>query len=354
MIRQVELSLKFINKEKKIKLNNFLEKYKSAVLFFIDELWDSDEYKFVSYKVLKKCPIDITARAKQAAGKQALAIINGTLKKHKQRVYRRNILYQNGEDTSRLDDLIKQKPSKPTIDKVPAELDSRFIKFLDITNSFDLWIKVLNISLPLRKTKMFNKWSNIGQLKNSCRLTQNSIILYFDCEPHKNKSTSNIGIDIGINSVVTTSDGVQNKKCNHGHNLNSILKKISRKKKRSKAFKRATEHRKNFINWSINQLNLSNYKTIVIENIKRMRYGKNRGRFLSHFTYTTIFSKLERSCEEWNVSIVKINPAYTSQKCSYCGETETKNRDGEIFICIKCGYSQNADVNAAINILASV
>lgn len=358
MIRQVELSLKFLNKQKKENLNGFYIKYIEAVKFFVDILWDTDEYKFITLESLKRCNVDITSRAKQCAGKQALAIINGTLKKHKQRIYRRDILRALGENTSKLDLLIDKKPTKPTIGNIPAELDSRFISILELSNSFDIWVKITGVSnkviCPLKKTKVFNKWARLGKLKQACRLTANSISLYFECDKRQNVGCKSLGIDIGINSVITTSNGVQNKICPHGHSMNSILKKLSMKKRGSKSFRKASEHRKNYINWSVNQLNLSGYNSILLEDIKGMRKGKNRGRFLSHFTYTIIFDKLERLCEEWNVSIHKVNPAYTSQKCSVCGEIKTENRNSEQFKCVRCSYSQNADVNAAMNILASV
>jgi hypothetical protein len=42
---------------------------------------------------------------------------------------------------------------------------------------------------------------------------------------------------------------------------------MTRKQKGSKSFKRTSNHRKNFINWSINQLNLDNIKEIGLERI---------------------------------------------------------------------------------------
>lgn len=48
------------------------------------------------------------------------------------------------------------------------------------------------------------------------------------------------------------------------------------------------------------------------------------------------------------------NPAYTSQKCSECGHTEADNRQSqEGFCCLKCGHMENADLNAAKNILSA-
>lgn len=45
--------------------------------------------------------------------------------------------------------------------------------------------------------------------------------------------------------------------------------------------------------------------------------------------------------------------AYTSQRCSVCGHTAQENRKNQAeFLCQACGHTDNADVNAAINIAA--
>lgn len=52
--------------------------------------------------------------------------------------------------------------------------------------------------------------------------------------------------------------------------------------------------------------------------------------------------------------LLRINPAYTSQKCSCCGFTDSKNRrTQDAFACMDCGHAEHADVNAAKNILAA-
>ena len=49
--------------------------------------------------------------------------------------------------------------------------------------------------------------------------------------------------------------------------------------------------------------------------------------------------------------VEKINPAFTSQTCIVCGHVASENRESQaVFRCVACGYSANADVNAAINI----
>ena len=51
--------------------------------------------------------------------------------------------------------------------------------------------------------------------------------------------------------------------------------------------------------------------------------------------------------------VEKISPAYTSQRCSECGPVDARSRESQArFACTSCGYSCNADVNAARNIAA--
>ncbi|MGK0290840.1 MAG: putative transposase, partial [bacterium] len=56
----------------------------------------------------------------------------------------------------------------------------------------------------------------------------------------------------------------------------------------------------------------------------------------------------------WNGgTFVLINPKNTSRMCSKCSHTEKDNRKSQsIFHCKKCGFKINADLNAALNILA--
>ena len=52
--------------------------------------------------------------------------------------------------------------------------------------------------------------------------------------------------------------------------------------------------------------------------------------------------------------LIKINPQYTSQRCHVCGYTHKDNRKSQSdFCCMHCHYKDNADINAAKNILAA-
>jgi putative transposase len=50
----------------------------------------------------------------------------------------------------------------------------------------------------------------------------------------------------------------------------------------------------------------------------------------------------------------RVNPAYTSQMCPRCGFVNGKNRQGDRFKCLNCGYEQGADRVAAMNLKARV
>jgi transposase len=53
------------------------------------------------------------------------------------------------------------------------------------------------------------------------------------------------------------------------------------------------------------------------------------------------------------VTVVLVDPRYTSQTCSGCGHYERANRPSQaVFSCVACGLSLHADLNASINIRA--
>jgi putative transposase len=50
--------------------------------------------------------------------------------------------------------------------------------------------------------------------------------------------------------------------------------------------------------------------------------------------------------------VVAVDPRHTSQRCAACGHVAAANRVGQArFKCLACGHADNADVNAAKNIL---
>jgi IS605 OrfB family transposase len=73
--------------------------------------------------------------------------------------------------------------------------------------------------------------------------------------------------------------------------------------------------------------------------------------FLKKWTYYDLQQKLTYKAEEKGIKVVLINPKYTSQRCSRCGNIDPANRpEQKVFKCTKCEFESNADYNASQNI----
>ncbi len=80
----------------------------------------------------------------------------------------------------------------------------------------------------------------------------------------------------------------------------------------------------------------------------RQKAGLNRGILASG--WGLLVRRLE---EKAHGRVERISPAFTSQRCSACGQVDPKSRESQaVFRCAACGYACHADVNAAINIAA--
>jgi len=98
----------------------------------------------------------------------------------------------------------------------------------------------------------------------------------------------------------------------------------------------------------INLISLENLK-----NVKRGRRGKfsrKVNRLLSFWHYAKVGKRLRQICEEKGIRISFKSPWKTSQRCSVCGKIDRRNRRGERFLCLSCGYENNADYNASRNL----
>ena len=359
MIRSSKSSLKFSNTGKKESLSSFIDEYQKLTSFFIDTIWDMDIIpSLLPKEITSKSSTWLSARMIQCAGKQASGIVRGTQRKQRARMWRYKKLLEDGrtKDAEKLLKFIdKTKVTKPDIKSLCPELDSRFIK-LDLKEDGFCWITITSIGnrmkliLPFKRTAHFNKLLKNETIKSGIRISRNNATFMFDREIKLKESGSKIGIDVGINKCFVTSDNIHSQEDIHGHSLKSITQKLTRKKKGSKSFKKADSHRTNYVNWSLNQLNLSGVKEVNIEKLRDMRRGKRTSRYLSHFTYTAIRKKIESLCEQSGVLINEVEPSFTSLRCSCCGWVRSSNRKKELFECSNCGFATDADYNASLNI----
>jgi putative transposase len=64
------------------------------------------------------------------------------------------------------------------------------------------------------------------------------------------------------------------------------------------------------------------------------------------------FGQLHRliaeKAEEAARHVVLVDARFSSQECSRCGHVAAKNRRRRRFVCVRCGFTCHADVNAAL------
>lgn len=373
MIRSTKHYLKDCNSKKKDIISSFLKEYRIAVQSYINFIWENEFSiqgnvtwsikndklflpKFLDYKVIKRDRL--SARALSAALNQAIGIVKGTVSIRSKTLYIIKKRKEEGKSSNYWESkLEKLKLVKPIIsNNLQAELSQKQIEIREVSNHFNLFVKLHStgfdiIKIPIKYHKQDKKWISLsGKRLAGILLKENCIQLRYEVPEPAKKSGKIVGGDTGLKTVLTLSDGqITPNKDKHGHSLESICDKISKKKKGSKAFKKAQNHRLNFINWSINQLNWNNIGQVNLEHIYDMNRGKRTSRKMSAWCNSLIHSKIIKTLEEVGVQLNLQSSAYRSRRCSRCGIVRKANRKGKDYKCNKCGLHLDADLNAALN-----
>lgn len=181
-------------------------------------------------------------------------------------------------------------------------------------------------------------------------------------------ATSLIGIDLGIKTTVTCSNG-KTYILKMDNKLERRLKRaqriLSRRRKgsirRLKAQKRVrilhrriSNQRKYFIHKTTSSL-VSENQVIRMEdlNTKGMLKNHRLARSIASSSFGEIKRQLQYKCEWYGRTFEVVDRWYpSSQLCSNCGSRnkEMKNLNKRTFVCHACGHTLDRDLNAAINI----
>ena len=81
----------------------------------------------------------------------------------------------------------------------------------------------------------------------------------------------------------------------------------------------------------------------------RQKAGLNRS--ITEQTWGLLRSQLAYKAEWAGRELVAVDPKFTSQRCSECGVVSAEHRQRKRYDCAECGMTEDADVNAARNIL---
>jgi len=382
LTRSAIISSKFTNSGKLETLSNIFITGKELTSKYLNIIWGLNTKKFAGKDLYKKVSSNSTARFKQLCCMKAIAIKNSVTAKIKKKQYiidklkkentkfkknkkRKDARDKNRKNIKNLKEIIKILDKKPNLNEFSLDLNANFIKInqnSELTTLHKNWITITslgncnNIKIPFLRTIPFNKWKEKGKLSSFISVNKNNVIkVVFTLEtPKKKEKGLIIGCDIGLNNVYSLSNKISSKPNNHNQDLPVIHRKICRTYPNSINCKQTLECRDNYIRESINLINFSNIKTLVVEDISYLRYKKKGiSRYLKSWKYALIFSKLESRCEEEGVTIIKVNPCNTSRRCFKCGWVSVSNRnikDAKKFKCCKCKYQTDADINAAKNI----
>ncbi|MFB2981604.1 zinc ribbon domain-containing protein [Microseira sp. BLCC-F43] len=63
--------------------------------------------------------------------------------------------------------------------------------------------------------------------------------------------------------------------------------------------------------------------------------------------WNDLFNKIAWLALKAGKSVIRVNPKHSSQECPKCHHIDKSNRDGEKFLCVKCGYTDHADTKAS-------
>ena len=176
-----------------------------------------------------------------------------------------------------------------------------------------------------------------------------------------------MGVDLGVVNIATEDDGTKHS----GTKVNTVRSRRQRQRKRlqkqgTKSAKRGLKKMKrkasrfakdvnHVISKRIAQQAKRTGRAIALEDLKgirdRVRLRKSQRYALHRWSFHDLTEKIKYKANLAGVAVVMIDPRNTSRKCSECGCIDKKHRKKQdTFLCVPCGFSANADHNAAINI----
>uniref|UniRef100_A0A6M3LJ94 Putative transposase n=1 Tax=viral metagenome TaxID=1070528 RepID=A0A6M3LJ94_9ZZZZ len=189
-------------------------------------------------------------------------------------------------------------------------------------------------------------------------------------EPVEQPVEPAIGIDMGLESFATFSNGEQIENPRFFRKEEKALAKVQRKlsaqekatKARAKARKvvarvheRISWKRENFAHQESRKL-VNKFNTIVVEDLSINDMQKNNFRCINKsigdVAWRMFLNLIEYKAEYAGKRVIKVNPAYTSQNCSRCGNRQKLRLSDRVYHCPCCNLSLLRDINAAFNILA--
>jgi len=264
------------------------------------------------------------------------------------------------------------KDSYKTINIKSSYKESKYSNIIiDINNRIIKLPKLGNI-----KIKGYRNLKKELDIKNATIMKEGnkyyvSLCVREEIEDETIKINHAIGIDLGVTSLITTSEGIKYDKLNtkrEEKHIELLQQKLSRcikgssnyykiKNKIARLYQKIRNMRKYYIHEITTKLVKEN-DLIVCESLetKKMiekKESKSLTKGIVNACFREIVKDLEYKTKWYFKKLIKINTYYPSSKiCSHCGY-RNKINDLSIrkFLCINCNNINDRDINASINIL---
>ena len=183
-----------------------------------------------------------------------------------------------------------------------------------------------------------------------------------------------VGVDVGLESFLTTSDGEKVENPRHLKISLRLLKRLQRRlskrikgsRRRAKIRERVAKLHERIVNqrrdfhYKIAHRLYSRYDAVVVEDLQIRNMVQNHhfvfyenelAKSISDAAWGNFVLALGSKAEKAGYHLLKVSPNGTSQRCSGCGYTKKKSLAVRIHRCDSCGLVLDRDHNAAINIL---
>ena len=240
-------------------------------------------------------------------------------------------------------------------------------------------IRVVNDKLLLPKIGMieFDNHREVSGIIKRATITKSKSGKYYasltcdNVEYVQHESTGAlVGIDLGLDSYITTSDGQKIEPQKYYRKAEKRLKRLQRKMSRkpkgsknreksrvelAKQSEKVTNKRNDFQHKLSRDL-VNTYDVICLEylNVKGMQKNHKIAKSIQDAGWSSFVSKLEYKAGFEDKIIIKVDRFFpSSQLCSNCGYKNIEVKDISIrkWECPQCGTKHDRDINASINIL---
>jgi putative transposase len=175
-----------------------------------------------------------------------------------------------------------------------------------------------------------------------------------------------VGIDLGLKSFATLSDGTKLKNPRHlkknEEHLAFLQRHLSKKKKGSrnrykakhkvaKLYEKVSNTRLDYLHKTSTEL-VSKYSFIALEQLAPKQMAEQNYSKQIHDAGWGMFANMLRyKAESAGCEVVFVNPKNTTKECSQCGGIQDMPLSERIYYCPTCGMLKDRDLNASINIL---